>query len=77
MANNRMYIYDEEQNMAFYLAKAFHGWFSVFTEDDIDDFLSSRDFTSAINGTKTTLRLIVEDELPEDVLFYHFNRNEG
>ena len=67
MANNRLYLYDEEENIAFYLAKSFSSWYSVFTEDDIDNFLSSRDFKSAINGGKTSLKLIVEEEFMIDI----------
>lgn len=68
MANNRMYLYDNETNEAMMLAKSFGTWTLWASEKDIQEFIDLRDFDSACNGRPSKLSLKTEGELPADVV---------
>lgn len=72
MANNRLFIYNKESNIAMLLAKAFGEWECRVNEDAINDFLNQDDWTAACDGGPSNFSLITEDQLPYDVSYFTY-----
>lgn len=67
MANNRLYIENTETKEKILLAKSFGQWSLRVTAEELDGWLSGQEAGErvCIQGGKTKLRLVTEDELNE------------
>ena len=60
MANNRLYIQDQETGEKFLLCKGFSNWSTRFNIEDLNKWLENRDISCVTGSDKTNLVLVTD-----------------
>jgi hypothetical protein len=64
MANNRLYLIDDETGESCLLAKGWGSGWVLWFHEEIEAWLRDRDLAASVGNGPTKIRLVTEDALP-------------